>query len=92
MPVIHHASSCADLVPSEWEDGVAGAPLPGPAADRTDWQVFGVNQTAQLSKANGRTRDAIGIVRRCEARDAAAVERLTAPWWRRPFLRPREPG
>jgi hypothetical protein len=31
-------------------------------------------------------------VRRCEARDAAAVERLTAPWWRLPFLRPREPG
>ncbi|WP_447724656.1 hypothetical protein [Sphingomonas koreensis] len=51
-----------------------GAPLP---AGNTvgDWISFGDAQTAQLDKANGRTADAIGIVERCEARDAAALKR-----------------
>lgn len=39
-----------------------------------DWIAFGDAQTAQLDKANGRTADAIGIVERCEARDAAALK------------------
>jgi hypothetical protein len=41
-----------------------------------DWIVFGDAQTAQLDKANGRTGDALDIVARCEARDAAAVKRV----------------
>jgi hypothetical protein len=54
---------------------VSGAPLP---AGRTvgDWIAFGDAQTAQLDKANGRTGDALDIVARCEARDAAAVRRV----------------
>lgn len=40
-----------------------------------DWIAFGDAQTAQLDKANGRTGDALDIVARCEARDAAAVKR-----------------
>lgn len=51
-----------------------GAPLP--AGDTMgDWIAFGDAQTAQLDKANGRTADAIGIVERCEARDAEALKR-----------------
>lgn len=40
-----------------------------------DWIGFGDAQTAQLDKANDRTRAAIGVVERCEARDREAVAR-----------------
>ncbi len=92
MRVTQHASGCAELVPIEWAAGVEGAPLPRLNADRTDWQVFGEKQTGQLDKANGRTRDAIGIVSRCEARDQAVADRLNAPWWKRPFVRKHDRG
>jgi hypothetical protein len=97
------ASGCAELVPEEWGEGVPSAnypadrgPLPKePTArvqrleqDLTDARVFGNEQTGQLDKANGRTKDTLTIVRKCEARDAAAVKRLTTPWWQRPFLPP----
>lgn len=53
--------------------------MPGaslPAGDTVgDWVTFADAQTAQLDKANGRTADAIGIIERCEARDAEAVKR-----------------
>jgi hypothetical protein len=42
-----------------------------------DWIAFGDAQTAKLDQANSRTKDAIGIVERCEARDAAAVKRAS---------------
>jgi hypothetical protein len=42
-----------------------------------DWIAFGDAQTGKLDQANGRTSDAISIVERCEARDAAAVKRAT---------------
>lgn len=76
------ASGCSSLVPDSWLEGIPGASLPSLAADKTDWQVFGVAQTGQLDKANGRTRDALGIVRGCEARDAAVVRKITRPWWK----------
>ncbi len=39
------------------------------------WTAFGVDQSNRLDQANGRTADAIGIIARCEARDAAAVRK-----------------
>ncbi|MET3527281.1 hypothetical protein [Phenylobacterium koreense] len=89
------------MTPPEWLQGVDSARLPAerptPAPmleaqlaqaieERTDWQVFGVSQTDRLEIANGRMREAIGVIERCEKRDAAAVKRIEAPWWRRPFL------
>lgn len=53
---------------------MTGAPLPSGDV-LADWQVFADAQTGQLDKANDRYRAAIGIVQRCEARDAAAVKR-----------------
>jgi hypothetical protein len=47
--------------------------LPGSAT--ADWIAFADAQTAQLDKANDRTKSAIGIVERCEARDRAAVSK-----------------
>jgi len=40
-----------------------------------DTAVFANGQTGQLAKANGRTKDAIGIVRRCEERARDAIEK-----------------
>lgn len=75
------AAACSTLLPPEWRNGVEGAELP--AGDNVgDWIAFGDAQTGRLDQANGRTRDAIGIVERCEARDAAAIRRVT----RRRFL------
>jgi hypothetical protein len=71
-------TSCSSLLPGEWKQGVAGAELP--VGDTVaDWEVFADAQTGKLDQANGRTVDAIGIVERCEARDAAAVRSATRP-------------
>lgn len=74
-PIAAIPSACSTLIPASWHDPIPGAPLP---AGRTvgDWIAFGDAQTAQLDKANGRTGDALGIIARCEARDAAVVKRV----------------
>jgi len=58
---------------------VAPAPLPE-GVTVGDWVAFADAQTGRLDDANGRTRDAIGIVERCEARDAAAVKQARRGW------------
>jgi hypothetical protein len=73
-PISAIPAACSSLVPESWRAPVPGAPLPE-GATVGDWIAFGDAQTGQLDKANGRTTDAIGIVERCEARDAAAVKR-----------------
>ncbi len=71
--IIAAPSSCSTLIPETWREPVPGAPLPG--GDTVgDWIAFGDAQTAQLDKANGRTVDALAVIGRCEARDAAAVK------------------
>lgn len=76
-PVVTASSvACSSLLPSEWKQGVAGAPLPD-GNTVGDWEVFADAQTGKLDVANGRTRDAIGIVERCEARDAQAIHKAT---------------
>ena len=75
-PIVASASSCSSLLPDEWRKGVAGADLPE-GNTVGDWIAFGDAQTGKLDQANGRTRDAIGILERCEARDSEAVKRAT---------------
>jgi hypothetical protein len=84
-PVVTTASaSCAALLPPSWKDGVPGAPLPD--GDTVgDWVAFADAQTGKLDVANGRTRDAITIVERCEKRDQDAVKRATRGWLARLF-------
>lgn len=71
-------SDCSALVPSAWRAGVVNAAAPATADNDLDrlksWIAFGVGQTGQLDKANGRTVDALGIIERCETRDRAANE------------------
>lgn len=75
MPlIVATPSACSSLLPDKWRQGVAGAPLPD-GQTIGDWIAFGDAQTAQLDKANDRYGAAMGIVSRCEARDAAAVKK-----------------
>lgn len=93
-PVLSASSAgCSSLIPEDWKEGVAGAPLPE-SDTAGDWISFGDAQTGKLDQANGRTKDAIGIVERCEARDAAAIKRAQRNWIQRIFgqrERPRAP-
>lgn len=73
-PIVATPSACSTLLPDDWKQGVAGAPLPE-GNTVGDWVVFGDAQTAQLDKANERYRAGVGIIERCEKRDAAAVKR-----------------
>jgi hypothetical protein len=67
------AANCASLLPPDWKGGVAAADLPD-GNTVGDWIAFGDAQTGKLDMANERTKASIGIVERCEARDAAAVK------------------
>ena len=80
-PLIVTASGagCAALLPVEWRTGVIPAALPD-GVTVGDWVAFADAQTGKLDEANGRTRDTIGIVERCEARDAEAVKRARRGW------------
>jgi hypothetical protein len=64
---------------------VKHAPAPtkevDPLASLKTWIGFGVAEAGNVEIANQRTKDAMGIVARCEARDAAAVNKS-----RRKFL------
>lgn len=84
-PIVTAApNSCATLLPGSWKAGVAGAPLPD-GNTVGDWIVFGEAQTGRLEVANGRTKDAIEVIERCEKRDAEAVRRSTRSWLGRLF-------
>lgn len=79
--VISTPNSCSTLIPDSWAAGVPGAPLPD--GDTVgDWISFGDAQTGKLDSANGRTRDSLQIISKCEARDLKAVRRATRPWWK----------
>jgi hypothetical protein len=77
-------SACATLLPQSWKIGVAPAPLPD-GNTVGDWIAFGDAQTGKLDQANGRTKDAIEIVERCEARDVAAIKKATRGFFGRLF-------
>ena len=67
-------ADCAAYIPDIWKLAVSGAQLP---EDDTvqEWQKFGVAQSGQLSKANGRSADIIHIVTICETKANAARPR-----------------
>ncbi len=81
------ASPCSDLLPSSWLDQKTGQGTVAPAAlpdsvklpdghdDARPWQKGFIEQTGQLETSNDRYGAAVGIVGRCEKRDAAAVKK-----------------
>lgn len=74
---------CSSLIPASWTEPVPSATLPPADAVEADWQVFGIEQTGQLARANGRTADVIEVVAACERRDAEAIRQIERSWWRR---------
>lgn len=95
MLVSGPSAPCSDLVPAGWLEGVESADFPGQGELATDpaqaWRLFGVRQTGQLDKANERTADSIGIVRKCEARDRQAAEAIEGRTWLEKLTPWREP-
>lgn len=83
-PIVAANTACSALLPPEWTKGVEGAPLPG-GDSVGDWVAFADAQTGRLDVANDRYSSAIGIVERCEARDAEAVKRARGGWLSRVF-------
>lgn len=87
-PIVAAAGACSEIIPTDWEKGVEGTEVPPPAppepaglADKLAWTLeqlknwtgFGVEESARREMANGRTKDTIGITRRCEERDRKAI-------------------
>lgn len=92
-PIVSGPSAgCSSLVGDDLKADVAGVDLPSPDASAGDlWGAFD-GQTGRLDTANGYKRAGFQTIERCEARDRAAAARISAPWWKRPFLKPPEPG
>lgn len=69
------------LLPPNWKKGVEAVDLPESAKlpdghdDARPWQSGFIGQTGRLETSNGRYGDAVGIMERCEARDAKAIEK-----------------
>ena len=64
-------ADCSAFIPDAWREGVPGAAIPTGDAVR-EWMEFGVAQSAQLAKANGRMADTLHIFGECERRAAEA--------------------
>lgn len=76
---------CAALLPQEWRKGVEAPEFSGSGDQVGDWVAYSDAVTGRLDIANDRTVSAIGIVERCEARDAAAVKKATRGFFGRLF-------
>lgn len=61
-------------------DGTAPADHPDSALA---WQIYGLDETGQLNKANDDKRTGFAIINGCEARDAQIKAHLDRPWYRR---------
>lgn len=83
IQVLAPRDGCSTLIASRWAEPVRSAVLDDSGDMALDWQLFGVAQTGQLNIANRDKADALETIRRCEARDAAAVRQIERPWWRK---------
>lgn len=88
-PIIVDKAPCSSLIPDSYRKPVGHAPDPrevrpadatpaGQIAYLTElgkaWMEYGIAESAQVEKADGRTADVIDLQERCEKRDAAAVK------------------
>lgn len=87
-------ASCAQLIPREWAEGVAGHPLPDliqidrlkdealrAELEKREWQKAFVGQSVQLEIANGRTADVIYLFGNCERLANEARSSAVKKWW-----------
>ena len=82
--VTTQSAGCASLLPSEWKQPLPPPPIPD-GATVGDWIGFSVELGNWGQKGYDRAADTIGIVSRCEARDAAAVKRASKGFFGRLF-------
>lgn len=73
---------CSSLVPSSLRADVPPVDLPPVNATAGDVLVALDGQTGRLDTANAFKSAGLQIIEGCEARDAAAVKRITRPWWK----------
>jgi hypothetical protein len=76
--VITPPADCLAFIPDSWREPVSGAPLPD-GMDARAWMAFGVEQTGQLDKANGRQADTLHIIGQCERNANKARPQHLAP-------------
>jgi hypothetical protein len=81
-------TACSSLVGPSLRADVAPVDMPTGDATAGDLWTALDGQTGRLDIANSNRRAVLEVVEGCEARDAATVKRLNAPWWRRLFLPP----
>jgi hypothetical protein len=85
---------CAELIPREWAEGVAGAPLPSflhidqvadpqlrAELETREWQKAFVDQSARLEIANQRAADVIYLFGHCEKLANEARDQAGKKWW-----------
>lgn len=77
VSVTAQPAGCAALLPPEWRKGVEAPEFSGGGDVVGDWVSYADAVLGRLDVANDRTVSAIGIVERCEARDAAAIKQAT---------------
>jgi len=75
-PVYLAAQRCSDQIPPSYRKPVSGVGLLSPEATAGEATAKLDGQTAALDTANGRVSDVIGIVDRCDARNAEAAAKL----------------
>lgn len=87
-------ASCAQLIPREWAEGVAGAPLPTflsidkvtdprlkAELESREWQKAFVDQSSRVVIANARTADIIFLFGNCERLANEARAKAGKKWW-----------
>jgi hypothetical protein len=81
-------TACSSLVGPSLRGDVPPVEMPSVEAMAGEVWTALDGQTGRLDIANTNRRAVLEVIEGCESRDAATVERLNAPWWRRLFLPP----
>lgn len=80
------SAPCSSLVGDELRADVPGVEPPPANAVAADVWIGFDGQTGRLDQANANRRAVLHTIEACERRDRQIADRLSAPWWRRPFL------
>lgn len=86
-PIVTAPSACSSLIAESLNSDVPPVEMPADDATAGDlWRAFD-GQTGRLDQANANRKAIVQTVEGCELRDQAAAGRISAPWWKRPFVR-----
>lgn len=77
----HDAGKCSDLLPPDWLKEVPAEELPSVSAAVGDWVTLANSLAGDVDTEHDHYVQGVGIVKRCEDRDAAVTAHLTKPWY-----------